>query len=592
MSVKIILTNGNEHTIPDLTDVTGRVITELSKLNISSMVTAYLTENGVNIDAEDVEQIVSSALTTDDSELTDNVINIVERCFSTGSSNTFETTVIDIVNESVLYSSNETLQNALKDYLKYEVQADSTTKLIAINPNNGKFEGYDIDTAGDFTNEESIATIKSLNDLESALIGDLTCGRTSNKADVYIPNITILTDEALPATGTTGDYCIIKDTEAGTQTAYMYLDGIWQALNGNYTADKVYFNDNFKINKPFGKFIPDANTGSTNLPAEGKSIEALFKEAFASGNNPVVTLPAITLTSKVTASAEVGSTVGSFNILCEITGGNYSFGPADTGVYIPVYSTTTVPSDVDVTYDTISSGTHRGILIDLEGIEDAYFLELDDTERVDLPYTETINFKKDTFTPTYTDNKQTFKARAVAAHSAAEKAPNNDLEIPQETLQIDEGVISTSCSISIQGYRKPFWGVIAAANNLKLPTEYTSDEVRALSGKGTSKKGLPTSLEVPAGSQMVVFFAEAGAYSSLTATDDLANNSTVLFTKVAKAVYVKGANDYVVDVEENVNSDNNKNGKKYDLFYVNWNPGNSAGYTGIGSAKKLTLKWS
>jgi hypothetical protein len=149
-----------------------------------------------------------------------------------------------------------------------------------------------------------------------------------------------------------------------------------------------------------------------------------------------------------------------------------------------------------------------------------------------------------------------------------------------------------SASIKATGYRKPFWGVVAAADGLKLPTEYTSDEIRALSGKGSSRKGLPGSLEVPAGSQMVVFFADAGAYSSLTATDDLANNSTVTFTKVAKAVYVKGANNFAVDVEATANADDNKNGKKYDLFYVNWNPDMVAGYTGIGSNKKLTLKWS
>ena len=43
---------------------------------------------------------------------------------------------------------------------------------------------------------------------------------------------------------------------------------------------------------------------------------------------------------------------------------------------------------------------------------------------------------------------------------------------------------------------------------------------------------------------MVIFVAKAGAYNSLTATDDKAMNATVGFTKVASAVQVKGANDF------------------------------------------------
>lgn len=184
----------------------------------------------------------------------------------------------------------------------------------------------------------------------------------------------------------------------------------------------------------------------------------------------------------------------------------------------------------------------------------------------------------------------------VTLDASGAKNPKNNLgeDVPSKKITATTAGApwDKSADVKATGYRKPFWGVIAAADDLKLPTEYTSAEVRALSGKGTSRKGLPGTIEVPAGSQMVVFFADAGAYSSLTATDDLANNSTVTFTKVAKAVYVKGANDFAVNVEATANADDNKNGKKYDLFYVNWNPDMVVGYTGIGSKKKLTLKWS
>lgn len=137
---------------------------------------------------------------------------------------------------------------------------------------------------------------------------------------------------------------------------------------------------------------------------------------------------------------------------------------------------------------------------------------------------------------------------------------------------------SLSKEISVSGYRKPFWGVIAAAEGLKNPEDYTSADVRALPHNAKTAKGFPTTLDVPVGSEMVVFFAQAGKYNSVTATDSAAMNAPVGFTKVANACSVEGANGFT--------------GTNYDLFYVDWNPDRVAGYTGIGSAKKLALTWA
>jgi hypothetical protein len=126
-------------------------------------------------------------------------------------------------------------------------------------------------------------------------------------------------------------------------------------------------------------------------------------------------------------------------------------------------------------------------------------------------------------------------------------------------------------AVSVSGYRKPFWGVIAAADGLKDPEDYVSADVRALPNNAKSVGGFPTSLAVPAGSQMVVFFAKHGAKNSLTATDDKAMNAEVSFTKVENACSVEGANGFT--------------GTDYDLWYVNWG-------AGIGAAKQLTLAWS
>ena len=130
---------------------------------------------------------------------------------------------------------------------------------------------------------------------------------------------------------------------------------------------------------------------------------------------------------------------------------------------------------------------------------------------------------------------------------------------------------SITASVSASSYRKPFWGVLAPADVLKNVDNLTSADIRGLSNSGTSNKGLPSSIAVPAGSQMVIFAAKAGVYSSLVAKDAAAMNAVVSFEKVANAVAVEGANGFTA--------------ADYDIWYVNWG-------AGIGSAKQLNLTWA
>lgn len=168
----------------------------------------------------------------------------------------------------------------------------------------------------------------------------------------------------------------------------------------------------------------------------------------------------------------------------------------------------------------------------------------------------------------------------VTLDASSAKTPKNNLG--ENTSGIITATTAGSpwtktANVSATGYRKPFWGVIAAAEGLKSPEDFVSADVRSLPNKGTSAKSFPATIDVPVGSEMVVFFAQAGKYSSVTATDSKAMNATVTFTKVANACTVEGANHFTAVA--------------YDLFYVDWNPDRVAGYAGIGSAKSLNLTW-
>ena len=165
----------------------------------------------------------------------------------------------------------------------------------------------------------------------------------------------------------------------------------------------------------------------------------------------------------------------------------------------------------------------------------------------------------------------------VTLDASSAKAPKNNLG--EET----SGKITTTTAgspwskaaeVKATGYRKPFWGIKAAGAALDTDN-ITSAQVRALGNSGNVTKGLPTTTAaspyvVAAGSQQVFFFAKAGTYASLTATDAAAMNAGVTFTKVANAVNVEGANGYTATA--------------YDMFFVDWG-------AGIDADKKLVLTW-
>lgn len=70
-----------------------------------------------------------------------------------------------------------------------------------------------------------------------------------------------------------GDTAIVKRTIAGDKksyTAYVY-DGVWKAMDGNYRADNVYFDDDITYTVAIGTLSKPS--GSAKFAAKGKNVE-------------------------------------------------------------------------------------------------------------------------------------------------------------------------------------------------------------------------------------------------------------------------------------------------------------------------------
>lgn len=280
------------------------------------------------------------------------------------------------------------------------------------------------------------------------------------------------------------------------------------------------------------------SNGFVNAGGKGMTTRQWLEDALSETKEPVITQPTFTLTAAGTgAGGEIGTYITALTWNGETTYGSYEYGPA-TGLSAS-NRTWSIKNSIDSQTATTEDGTFT----------------LASDKKIQLTQESSKTYA--TVSGTYT----------LDASGAADPFNNVGVATTGKITDMSDTIVA---NVSATAYRKPFYGVLTP-DDVVDTSALTSKIIRDLPNSGTKTKGLPGSIAVPAGSQMVIFAAKAGTYSSLTATDDKAMNATVTFEKKAKAVKVEGANSFEAT--------------DYDVWYVNWG-------AGIGSAKQLTLKWA
>ena len=194
-------------------------------------------------------------------------------------------------------------------------------------------------------------------------------------------------------------------------TAYLYDGAVWAAMDGNYSAENVYFKSDFVFTENVGTVkIPDS--GSIEVEAAGMNVADFFNKLFSEVKDPTVTDITFSASLSGTSTAyEVGTTVTP-KYTTSFTPGSYEFGP-DTGVTVSSYAV--VDSNGQIA--SAASGSMPS------------FVVADDTD-----YAITV-------TATYSDGV---------------KAYNN---LQKESAEYIKGGTVTKSTSKIKGYRAAFVGV-------------------------------------------------------------------------------------------------------------------------------------
>ena len=293
-----------------------------------------------------------------------------------------------------------------------------------------------------------------------------------------------------------GDIAVVKRTIANdkvSHTAYVYNGSAWEAADGNYNAENVYFGKDLTITANIGVQTV-GSSGSKTLATTGKNVKEVFDMIMAAEQNPKITQPSVSVTCAQMGNYEVGSKVTP-QWSVALNPGSYSYGPA-TGVTATSYSV----SDSDSNSAETSSGSFPELTI---------------------------------------EDGENYSISATVGHSAG-AVPKTNLGNDYAAGKIAEGSKSGSRG-TITGHRKSFYGTTTDKTSTT-----TSAIIRGLSGKSNTalNNGSTFKVTVPVGALRVLIAYPATLRDVTSIKDDNAMSAEIKTGFTLSTVAVEGANGY------------------------------------------------
>lgn len=299
----------------------------------------------------------------------------------------------------------------------------------------------------------------------------------------------------LPAVAQQGDMGVVIsaiDGADGTKksyTAYVYDEGAWKAMDGNYDAGNVYFGKDITYTVGFGTLAKPS--GSAKFNAKGKSLEQVLSSLMAQEANPSKTEPAVSFTtSNGLGTYEIG-TKKDLTYAVSLSAGSYTYGPA-TGITAQSWSVV-----CDGVTKTTTNGTFENVVAEASA-------------------------KKMVATATYGDG-------AIPVTNLGNEYPAGKIVAGSKSKE----------SSNYVGVRYMFWGPMTT------DAELSSANIRALANKEAGSKKTLSTFGAGAGAKKVVVAVPAGyKITKVLMPSALNADVTALFVKQGTQSQVEGANAY------------------------------------------------
>lgn len=347
---------------------------------------------------------------------------------------------------------------------------ETDTGVLKMGDGVTAYEGLPAIGAGAASSATHYEGVREGEETDNAVIERVLDGASPNKDDIFVIKTLI-------------------SGENYSYRAYVYNGTAWAAMDGNYNAESVYFDEDLVTTSAIGNIT--LTNGQATIPSTGKNLKEVFNAIFVQEKNPTITQPSVNLTFAQAKAYEVGTSVTP-QYSASLNAGSYQYGPA-TGVTATAWEVT----DTAGHNANTASGSFAAVTV------------ADDTN-------------------------YTITAKATHTEGAV---PKTNVGNDYAAGKIAAGT-KTKTSGAITGYRNSFYGTVEAKDTV------TSAVIRGLSGKSGKAltNGATFNVSIPVGALRVII-AYPATLRDVTSIQDVNGMSAEIKPSFAKStVQVEGAN--------------------------------------------------
>ena len=268
-----------------------------------------------------------------------------------------------------------------------------------------------------------------------------------------------------------GDIAFVKELIVDGKyqhTAYVHNGTDWAAMDGNYTADNVFFTEDMTVTTTVGT-ITELTNGSAIFQTAGKSLTQVLNSLLAEEKDPTADAPSVSISASG-GSGEVGSsyTLPTATLTIDDVG-SYTYGPA-TGIVF-----------------------EAGKVVLSEGSDNSK------SNEAQMVAGNTMTLKATDDETLYTDTAKSYTFSATAEHTQG-AMPVTNLGNDFADAQIAAGSVTVEDKkVSFTGYRKMFMGTISDNS-----TAIDSATIRGLSLVSKQVGKTAQTFTVPVGATKII----------------------------------------------------------------------------------------